>query len=89
MRERGRDVRHLLFGGGSGGIVALMLQREPGLTPDKVCRVLLATARDLGAKGRDPLLGAGFADAYGVLMAEDGPVAAAAPLPVRASTGAR
>ncbi len=72
------------------GIVALMLQREPGMTPDKVRRILLATARDLGAKGRDPLYGAGLADAYGAVTAEKPPLASAAPLPAaRANTGAR
>ena len=72
------------------GIVALMLERKGDLTPDKVRDILLATAKDLGPKGRDVMFGAGLADAYGTLMAEDAPIAAAAPRPVeRASTGAR
>ena len=72
------------------GIVALMLERKGDLTPDKVRDILLATAKDLGPKGRDVMFGAGLADAYGALMAEDAPMAAAAPRPVeRASTGAR
>ena len=71
------------------GIVALMLERKGGLTPDKVRGILLATAKDLGPKGRDIMFGAGLADAYGALMAEEAPVAAA-PRPVeRVSTGAR
>lgn len=46
------------------GIVALILEREPALTPDSVRRVLLSTARDLGPSGRDKDYGAGLADAY-------------------------
>ena len=57
------------------GIVALMLERNGDLTPDKVRDILLATAKDLGPKGRDIMFGAGLADAYGALMAEDAPVA--------------
>jgi subtilisin family serine protease len=72
------------------GIVALMLERKSDLTPDQVRGILLATAKDLGPKGRDPLFGAGLADAYGALMAEAAPVMASAPQPVeRASVGAR
>ena len=71
------------------GIVALMLERKGGLTPDKVRDILLATAKDLGPKGRDVMFGAGLADAYGALMAEETPMAAM-PRPVeRANTGAR
>jgi subtilisin family serine protease len=71
------------------GIVALMLERNRDLTPDKVRDILLATAKDLGLKGRDILFGAGLADAYGALMAEQAPMAAA-PRPVEhVSTGAR
>jgi hypothetical protein len=71
------------------GIAALMLERRGDLTPDKVRDILLATAKDLGPKGRDIMFGAGLADAYGALMAEETPMAAM-PRPVeRASTGAR
>jgi subtilisin family serine protease len=71
------------------GIAALMLERRGGLTPDKVRDILLATAKDLGPKGRDIMFGAGLADAYGALMAEETPMAAM-PRPLeRASTGAR
>ncbi|MGZ5841956.1 MAG: S8 family serine peptidase, partial [Xanthobacteraceae bacterium] len=55
------------------GIVALLLQRDPALTPDKARAILMATAKDLGAKGRDPEFGAGLADAYGAVMAEKAP----------------
>ena len=72
------------------GIVALMLERKGDLTPDKVRDILLATAKDLGPKGRDIMFGAGLADAYGALMAEEAPMTASAPRPVeRVSTGAR
>jgi subtilisin family serine protease len=71
------------------GIVALMLERNRDLTPDKARDILLTTAKDLGPKGRDILFGTGLADAYGALMAEQAPMAAA-PRPVeRVSTGAR
>lgn len=50
------------------GIVALILEREPTLTPDSVRRVLLSTAHDLGPAGRDKDFGAGLADAYDALM---------------------
>jgi subtilisin family serine protease len=72
------------------GIVALMLERKSDLTPDQVRGILMATAKDLGPKGRDPLFGAGLADAYGALMAEEAPAMASMPRPVeRVSTGAR
>ncbi len=50
------------------GIVALILEREPSLTPDSVRRVLLSTARDLGPGGRDKEFGSGLADAFEALM---------------------
>jgi hypothetical protein len=72
------------------GIVALMLERKGDLTPDNVRDILMATAKDLGAKGRDPLFGAGLADAYGALMLEQAPVTASAPPGIeRVSAGAR
>ena len=46
------------------GVIALMLERNPGLNPDAVRRALLSTARDLGDPGLDPLFGAGLVDAY-------------------------
>ena len=46
------------------GVIALMLERNPGLDPDAVRRALLSTARDLGTPGLDPLFGAGLVDAY-------------------------
>ena len=72
------------------GIVALMLERSPDLTPDQVRGILQATARDLGPEGRDPMFGAGLVDAYGAVTAQGVPMTAPAPRPVeRASTGTR
>jgi hypothetical protein len=72
------------------GIVALMLERRQDLSPNKVRDILLATAKDLGPKGRDVMFGAGLADAYAALMSAQPPMASAAPARIeRASTGAR
>jgi hypothetical protein len=49
------------------GAVALLLERRPELDPAAVRRILVATARDLGPHGSDPLFGAGLVDAYGAL----------------------
>lgn len=66
------------------GVVALMLARDPKLTPAKALRLLQITARDLGPKGRDNDFGAGLADAFGAVSAEAGPETAAAPAAVKA-----
>lgn len=71
------------------GVAALMLERNANLTPGKLRSVLMATARDLGPKGRDSQFGAGLVDALRAVSAEGEPIAAV-PLPVkRVSTGAR
>jgi subtilisin family serine protease len=62
------------------GLIALMLERNPALKPDEVRGILLKTARDLGAPGRDDLFGAGEADAYAAVSA-----AAALTAPVSAA----
>jgi len=51
------------------GIAALMLAKNPHLTPDEVRAALTSTARDLGPKGRDDMFGAGLADAYKAVVA--------------------
>lgn len=51
------------------GIAALALERNPALKPDDVRAILMKTARDLGAPGRDDLFGAGEADAYATVIA--------------------
>jgi hypothetical protein len=53
------------------GIAALILERRPDLSPDAVRRILISTAKDLGPPGRDPLYGAGLADAYRAILAID------------------
>lgn len=63
------------------GLAALMLERNPALKPEELRAILMQTARDLGAPGRDDLFGAGIADAYGAVSAVPSatPVVAAAP----------
>jgi subtilisin family serine protease len=51
------------------GVVALMLERNPALTPAEVRRILMATAKDLGPKGRDPEFGAGLVDPVAAINA--------------------
>jgi subtilisin family serine protease len=51
------------------GLAALLLERNPALKPDEVRTILMRTARDLGAPGRDDLFGAGEADAYAAVSA--------------------
>src|SRR5258707_3461929 len=51
------------------GVVALLLHRAPGLTPDAVRKILESTAKDLGPVGKDPEFGAGLVDAYQAIMA--------------------
>jgi subtilisin family serine protease len=70
------------------GIIALMLQREPTLSPAKVRYLLMTTAIDLGPKGRDSQFGAGLADAYRALAKEKPPLAQARPVK-RETTGQR
>jgi subtilisin family serine protease len=45
------------------GIVALLIELQPGLTPDEIRKILQSTALDLGPKGTDEQFGAGLADA--------------------------
>jgi subtilisin family serine protease len=72
------------------GLAALMLERNPALKPADVRAILMTTARDLGAPGRDDLFGAGEADAYAAVSAAvDAPLVAAtgAPQPATAEKG--
>jgi subtilisin family serine protease len=50
------------------GVIALMLERNPGLNREAVRRALISTARDLGSPGIDPLFGAGLVDAYQAVL---------------------
>jgi subtilisin family serine protease len=67
------------------GLAALMIERNPQLTPGELRGILMKSARDLGAPGRDDLFGAGAADAYGAVSAVQGAVPATAPLPIEKS----
>jgi subtilisin family serine protease len=51
------------------GLAALMMERDPRLKPDALRAILMKTARDLGAPGRDDLFGAGQADAFAAVEA--------------------
>jgi subtilisin family serine protease len=51
------------------GVAALLLERNPALKPNDVRAILVSTARDLGAPGRDDLFGAGQADAFAAVTA--------------------
>ena len=65
------------------GVAALLLERNPALKPGDVRAILMKTARDLGAPGRDDLFGAGKADAFAAVTA-----AVAAPaVPLAAVSG--
>jgi subtilisin family serine protease len=71
------------------GVVALMIERKRNLTPDKVREILQLTAKDLGPKGRDDMFGAGLADAYGALMAEEPAMASTPAAAERTGAGTR
>jgi len=51
------------------GLIALLLERDPQLGDRAVRRAITVSARDLGPRGRDPIFGAGRADAYTSLLA--------------------
>lgn len=53
------------------GVVALLLERRPDLSPDSVRKILVSTARDLGPRGRDDQFGAGLADAFNAIMVNE------------------
>jgi subtilisin family serine protease len=51
------------------GVVALMLERAPQLSPDEVRKILMDTARHLGSAGRNADFGAGLVDAASAVAA--------------------
>lgn len=51
------------------GIAALLLSRQPSLSPGAVRRLLMSTAKDLGPKGVDDQFGAGLVNAYSAVQA--------------------
>lgn len=50
------------------GAAALLLEKIPGLKPDDLVKLLMATALDLGPKGRDKTFGAGLIDPQKALL---------------------
>ena len=54
------------------GIAALLIERNPALTPADVRKILADTAFDLGPKGRDRDYGAGLVDAFKAVTAARG-----------------
>ena len=52
----------------ASGVAALLLARNPTLSPDQIKNVLESTAEDLGASGRDDLYGWGLIDAHAALQ---------------------
>ena len=60
------------------GVAALLLERAPKLSPDRVRAILTETARDLGKPGRDDVFGAGLVDAAAALTAVSEATASAA-----------
>jgi len=61
------------------GLAALMISRKPDISVSDIRSALIATARDLGPKGRDDAFGAGEADAFAA-------VSAVAPAPLAAAS---
>ena len=61
------------------GVVALMLQRDPTLTPAAVRQILESTAVDLGPKGRDTQYGWGLVNPHRALLAVEARRATAKP----------
>jgi subtilisin family serine protease len=51
------------------GVAALLLERNPSLTPAEVRKILMDTAKDLGPRGRDRDFGAGLVNALKALTA--------------------
>jgi subtilisin family serine protease len=62
------------------GVVALLIERNPALTPGDVRRILTRTAKPIGPRGSEREFGAGLVDAYqAVSSARSSGVTAAAP----------
>jgi subtilisin family serine protease len=55
------------------GVVALLLERNPRLTPKDVRRILIRTAKHLGPRGSERDYGAGLVDALQAVTAAKSP----------------
>jgi len=53
----------------AAGVAALMLEKNPTLSPAGIDSVLERSAVDLGAPGKDPVFGSGLIDAYAAVQA--------------------
>jgi subtilisin family serine protease len=62
------------------GVIALVLERRPGLDGETLRKLLASTARDLGPKGRDDEFGAGLIDALAAITAGEAKAAEATPV---------
>jgi subtilisin family serine protease len=51
------------------GVAALLIERNPSLTPKDVRAILMRTATSLGPKGRDQDFGAGLVNAFKAVSA--------------------
>jgi subtilisin family serine protease len=54
------------------GVAALLIERNPSLTPTDVRAILMRTAKDLGPKGRDREFGAGLVNAFEAVKSSGG-----------------
>ena len=61
------------------GIVALLLERNPKLTPADIRRILTASARRLGSADRDDDFGSGLIDPLKALQLADPRIVSTAP----------
>ncbi len=57
----------------AAGVVALLLEANPKLTPARVQAILKSTARDMGTKGFDTTWGWGLVDAFSAIKAAVAP----------------
>ncbi len=55
------------------GVAALLIERNPSLTPTNVRDILMRTAKDLGPKGRDKDFGAGLVNALSAVNSASRP----------------
>jgi subtilisin family serine protease len=60
------------------GVAALLIERNPSLTPADVRRILTRTAKSIAPKGREKEFGAGLVNAYQAVSSAKGPSAASA-----------